>query len=178
MPGALLEAVSFTAARDWDARSAPVALNVLAQVPPTRRYITGGCRGGDAFLGLYLACAFPRAWHVVVLPANRSQVDPWWEPFLHLPPAPGRPRPENLIFIEMPPGSTYEDRNAELARRGTVTYGLPAYPEDDPRSARSGTWQTIRMARAARTLISWCCVQPPYHGRIEGSITDFLRKAI
>jgi hypothetical protein len=33
------------------------------------------------------------------------------------------------------------------------------------------------MARDAGKLISWCCVQPPYRGRIEGNINHFLAGA-
>ena len=195
MPETLLDAVSFTAARTWDQGSVPVAQNVLCQIPPARTYITGGCYGGDAFLGHWCAVNHPAAEHFVILPADRSKVDPWWEnsafrarslPLAGWEPWPILPhaaflsdeifRPR-ITVLEMPPGSTYEDRNAELVRWGTVTYGLPAYPEDDPRSARSGTWQAIRMARRARTLISWTCVQPPYQGRIEQYVSTFLTGA-
>jgi hypothetical protein len=192
----LLDAVAFTAAREWDNRSVQVALNVLCQVPPARAYVTGGCRNGDAFLGHYLAVTQRGAEHFVILPANRSQVDPWWESGAHafrvraLPLHEWEPWPAlrraalesgeifkpKVTVLEMPAGSTYRDRNAELVRWGTVTYGLPAYPEEDPRSRRSGTWQAIRMARKAGTLISWTCVQPPYHGRIERYVSTFLPK--
>jgi len=165
----LLESVSFTAAREWDEGSGSVAINVLCQIPPARRYVTGGSQGGDAFLGLHLARAFPQAWHVVILPANRSQVDPWWE--LHLLPKP-------VTVIEMPFGSTYKDRNQRLVDEATAVYGLPAYPEKDPRSLRSGTWQTIRLSRRARKLISWCCVQPPYAGQVERWPSQFPAVAL
>lgn len=147
-PAGLLT-VSFTAARDLDERGQGVALSVLAQVPPADRYVTGGAIGGDRFIGEWLYENWPGAEHVVVVPADRSQVDRWW--------------PETgVTVIEMPPGSTYRDRNAELVRLATMVAGLPAYPEKDPRSARSGTWQTLRLARRARKLWRWDCVQPPY----------------
>jgi hypothetical protein len=46
-------------------------------------------------------------------------------------------------------------------------FGFPAYPENDTRSRRSGTWQAVRMARRAGKLSPWHCVTPPYRGRIE-----------
>jgi hypothetical protein len=76
----------------------------------------------------------------------------------------------------MPAGTTYADRNAVLVKRGTFVCGLPAYPEDDPRSRRSGTWQTIRMARRAGKLSRWDCVKPPFHGRIEKYPSEFARE--
>src|SRR5262249_19060923 len=102
------------------------------------------------------------AGHIVVVPADRSRVDPWWE---------GCPE---VTVIEMPEGTTYRDRNAALVARSAAVFGLPAYPEDDPRSRRSGTWQTIRMARRAGKLHRWDCVKPPYRGVVEQSLESML----
>lgn len=154
-----LDAVSFTATRDLDEAGAVVIVTMLCQVPPARRYLTGGARGGDVYIGRWLAMTLPGAEHAVVLPANRSQIDPWWDY-----PLPGGP----VTLIEMPPGTNYADRNQRLVDEATAVYGLPAYEETDPRSLRSGTWQTIRMARRAGKLGAWSCVKPPYPGRIEG----------
>lgn len=162
-----LEAVSFTAARDLDAFGMRVAVNVLVQVPSADRYVTGACDGGDAYIGRWLYDARPWAEHVVVVPANRSRVDEWW---LEVD-GPG------VTVIPMPPGSTYADRNAELVRRGTAVYALPAYPEDDPRSRRSGTWQAARMARRAGKLARWDCVKAPYAGQVEKWPREFAVKA-
>lgn len=150
-----LLAVSFTASRDLDERGQGVALNVMATLPPAGRYITGGAVGGDAFIGRHLHEQYRDGWHTVIVPADRSRVDPWWESC------------RGVEVLEMLPGTTYADRNALLVELGTMVCGLPAYPEDDPRSKRSGTWQTIRMARRAGKLSRWDCVKPPYAGRIE-----------
>ena len=75
----------------------------------------------------------------------------------------------------MPWGTTYADRNYQLVHRGTMLFGFPAYPEKDPRSARSGSWQTIRMARRAGTLSQWHCVKPPYKGCVEKYPSEFIR---
>lgn len=158
--------VSFTAARELDARAANgVVTSVLAvRVPFAARYLTGACTGGDAFIGRWLHEHRPGAEHVVIVPADRSRVDPWWES------VPGPP----VTVIEMPPGSTYKDRNARLVAEGDAVLGFPAYPEEDPRSRRSGTWQTTRMSRRAGNFSQWHCVTPPYRGRIERDAGELL----
>lgn len=159
-----LTAVSFTAARDLDDPGREVALNVLVQVPHADRYFTGACIGGDAFIGRWLRENRPHAEHVVVVPADRSRVDCWWDP-----------SDPAVTVLDMPDGTTYADRNAELVSWGDAVFGLPAYPEDDPRSRRSGTWQTIRMARRAGKLCRWDCVKPPYRGCVERWPAELLR---
>lgn len=153
--------VSFTGARDLDGQGQEVILNVLVQVPPADCYITGGATGGDAFIGRWLHEHRPQAHHLVIVPADRSRVDPWWL------------ETGNAGVIEMPEGTTYADRNYQLVQRGTMVYGFPAWPEDDPRSLRSGTWQTIRYARRAGKLCRWDCVKPPYAGRVERWPSEF-----
>ena len=231
----LLQAVSFTAAREWDEGSCRSAVNTLVQVPFARQYFTGGARGGDKFIGRWLYAHRPDAEHLVIVPARRSQVDPWWEPgrvvdhrknaydvlidrssiwgnpFLigrdggrdeviakyrawllknpalmtRLPELAGltlgcwcKPEPCHgdvlaelatpvVTVIKMQPGTDYQARNARLVAEATAVFGLPAYPEEDPRSERSGTWQTIRIARRADKLSMWACTQPPYAGQVE-----------
>jgi hypothetical protein len=161
-----LLAVSFTAARDLDAQGCAVIVRILTQVPHADRYITGGAPGGDAFIGRWLALARPQAEHVVIVPADRSQVDPWWNKSVV--------RCSSLVeVIEMPLGTTYADRNCQLVQRGSMMYGFPAYPEDDPRSRRSGSWQACRMARRAGKLCQWQCVKPPHAGRAEKQPSEF-----
>jgi len=152
--------VSFTASRDLDQGGKGTVTNVLAaRVPVAARYVTGACEGGDAFIGRWLYLNRPEAEHVVVVPADRSRVDYWWML------ASGRP--VTVTVIEMAPGTSYADRNARLVAEGDTVFAFPAYPEDDPRSLRSGTWQAARMARKAGKLSQWHCVKPPYHGRAE-----------
>lgn len=156
-------AISFTASRDLDEPGQGVILNVLATLPPAGRYITGAAVGGDTFIGRSLYEQYPDGWHTVIVPADRSRVDPWWES------CPG------VEVLEMLPGTTYADRNEVLVDLGTMVCGFPAYPEDDRRSRRSGTWQTIRMGRRARKLSRWDCVRPPYRGQIEVQPSTFAR---
>lgn len=158
--------IGFTAARDLDDQGQEVIVNVLVTLPHAGRYVTGGAIGGDAFIGRWLAVNRPDAEHLVIVPADRSRVDPWWlEPGI---------RCLTLVeVIEMPRGSTYADRNYRIMQESSMIDGFPGYPEDHPQSRRSGTWQTLRYARAARKLGQWACVKPPFAGRIEAYPSEF-----
>lgn len=48
---------------------------------------------------------------------------------------------------------TYSARNHAIVTASTLLIAVPRYPEDDYRSLRSGTWQTIRYARKANKLV-------------------------
>jgi hypothetical protein len=157
----LADTIGFTAARKMDehARNVVVAPALDVRIPYVSRYVTGGARGGDAFIGYYLYATRRDAEHVVIVPANRSQIDPWWETVIA--------RGGAVTVIEMPEGTSYADRNERIVHESDALAGFPAYPEDDHRSIRSGTWQTIRMAKRADVLSQWHCVNPPYAGRID-----------
>ncbi len=99
-------------------------------------YVTGGCRGWDAFIGAHLVLAFPEKTHLVVVPANRSQVDPWWETF----------DLDRVLVVYMEDGTDYRDRNTEIVRRSNAVFYCADYPEQHPKSKRSGTWMTKRIA--------------------------------
>jgi hypothetical protein len=104
-------------------------------------WVTGGCVDGDAFIGRTLARLRPDDHHVVVIPANRSRVDAWWaeEEFNSL----------DIELQDMPSGTTYKDRNRRIVEQCSGMMGYPLYEEKDERSRRSGTWQTIRLAKNA-----------------------------
>jgi len=157
--------VSFTAARTLSmAAKEGILTSVLTlHVPQVERYVTGACTGGDAFIGRWLYHRHPGAEHVVVVPWNRSRVDVWWFDIE----GPG------VRVVIMPPGTTYADRNARLVEADAV-FAFPAYPEDDPRLLRSGSWQTARMARKAGKLSMWQCVTPPYQGLVERRAAELL----
>lgn len=157
--------VSFTVSRDLDEGGEGVILNVLCQVPFAERYVTGGARGGDAFIGRWLYLTRPHAEHVVIVPADRRQTDPWWLPHMD--------SGGNLNLVYMPRGTSFGHRNLALVRSGSAVCGFPDYIERDSRERRSGTWQTLRMARRAGKLSQWHCVKPPYRGLIERYLREF-----
>jgi hypothetical protein len=152
----LYGSVSFTAGRAGFAPAPGVVVNVLTvHVPYAARYVTGGCKGGDAFIGRWLYDNRPGAEHVIIVPADRSQVDEWWL----------QAGGTNITVIHMPQGTTRADRNARLVTEGDCMFGFPTRTEAS--SPRSGTWQACRMARRAGKLSQWHCVTPPYQGQIE-----------
>lgn len=155
----IIRTVSFTASRDLDeaARKGVVTSILTVHVPHADRYVTGACVGGDAFIGRWLYANRPGAEHVVIVPANRIRVDEWWL----------EARGPEVTVIEMPAGTTYADRNAKLVAEAAAVFAFPAYPEDDPRSLRSGTWQTVRLARKSHRLALWQCLEPPCKYDIE-----------
>lgn len=103
------------------------------------QYVTGACKGWDAFIGEFLALTYPNATHTVLVPADQSQVDRWWEGFDL-----GK---INVIF--MPPNTDYRYRNEQIVQRSDYLFYCADYPEDDGRSKRSGTWMTKRIAEKA-----------------------------
>lgn len=147
--------LAFTASRTGFEPPPERLLDVLLSLPVADRYVTGAAIGGDAFLGQWLRLTFPGAQHAVVVPADKRQVYDWWSAM------PGLP----VQVIQMPQWSSYRDRNIYLVQLAREVFGFPAWPEDDNRSKRSGTWQTIRLARAAGKMASWHCVLEDREGR-------------
>ena len=109
---------------------------VLAAVTADR-YVTGAAIGLDAFAGKVWALHHPQAAHVVLLPSDRGRVDTWWvrPPFAA----------SGVELIEV--RGDYADRNCALVRAADLLIAFPQHAEYHPASRRSGTWQTIRMAR-------------------------------
>lgn len=103
-------------------------------------YVSGGCTGIDFYFGRACALRWPLRSHIVILPADRSRIGNWWSGML------------NVQVIEMPSDSSYRDRNQEIVNRSDRLAAWPAGPEDHPSQRRSGTWQTIRMARRQHAM--------------------------
>jgi hypothetical protein len=108
-------------------------------------FVTGACRGVDAVAGRCLVSEHPTAQHVVVVPDNRNAVREWW---------PSVESRRSIQVYEMEPGSSYRERNEIIVELADHLVGFVEHPEDDPRSVRSGTWQTIRLARAAGVRVT------------------------
>lgn len=101
-------------------------------------YVTGACVGFDAVAGMAMVIKRPLARHRVIVPANRAQISRWWDsPWV---------TSGHVIVEEMPESTTYKDRNQAIVNRSTELFYCAAFPEDHPKSLRSGTWQTVRMA--------------------------------
>lgn len=113
---------------------------LIDRLPERCWIVTGGCIGADAYAARY-------AWStgrnvLTILPADRSRVDPDWLEYCH-------------EYREMPEGTSYKDRDRAVVQEGQ--HGLLAvalFPEAHPRSLRSGTWMTVRLARDAKIPIS------------------------
>lgn len=114
------------------------------------QYVSGACIGWDAYAGEWFLRMFPHAIHRVVVPWDRSQVDYWWDKpqVRQLLDAMRREEKGAFIVEEMSSDrATYKHRNERLVFLGDRLFYCADYPEDDGHSTRSGTWQTVRMAR-------------------------------
>lgn len=103
------------------------------------KIVTGACVGVDAFVGKLCARLVPWIDQVVVVPANKTKVDRWWQ---------GDHFHGGIELVFMEPGTSYMDRNDEIVRRADE---LQAYSASDE-AIRSGTWATVRRARDRRKL--------------------------
>jgi hypothetical protein len=150
-------AVGFTGSRTVPDRvRMSIIQRLLSGLHRYNTFVTGACTGFDAFAGEHCYLTYPGT-HIVLVPADRSRVYPWWE---NVPQLPGR----TLQIVDMPEGSDYRARNQEIVDRSNALIALAAAPEDAPASKRSGTWQTVRLARRAHLPVSGLILTPP--GRI------------
>ena len=127
---------------------AELVITTLTGLRKIRGFVTGGCTGIDTSVGRWLAWVYPQVPQIVFLPADRSRVVNWWDPLLADWDAEEEGRPAPRIVAVPVPGS-YADRNAAIVAKSDVVVGFPAYAEQHPARRRSGSWQTLRMARSA-----------------------------
>ncbi len=128
------ESIGFTGTRSVSMVELPRIRQIVEALPEDTYVVTGACVGVDAAIA---RVARQRGLHVhTIVPADRSRVDPLWRDYC-------------ITSEEMPSGTTYRDRNARIVELSSRLIGIPSHAEHDPESRRSGSWQTIRMARKA-----------------------------
>jgi hypothetical protein len=130
--------IGLTGTRDLPKAATDALCQRLDQLHPDV-WVTGACVGVDAYVGMWARLARPDARHVVYVPADRSRIKAWWRTLPS----------DNVEVIEMPPGSSYRDRNQAIVNASTRLIAIPVAAEDHPEQRRSGTWQTVRMGRRA-----------------------------
>lgn len=113
-------------------------------------FTTGACVGFDSIAAWYLSIMRPQATHRLVVPADRSQVDmdlvrAFTQHMIH----PSSEFPGAYVVEFMPEGTTYKQRNQRIVEHADSFAACVGYPKDDGHSRRSGSWQTVRLAREA-----------------------------
>ncbi len=135
--------IGFTGTRSIAGREDEIAAWLDTLAMPGSEFTTGACVGFDAFVARYLLSRFPNATHRLVVPANRSQIDPNLLIVFMAQTVPGK-----HIVEYMEDGTTYKQRNQRILHHSDHLVALSDYPEKHGRSTRSGTWQTVRLARS------------------------------
>jgi predicted Rossmann-fold nucleotide-binding protein len=124
--------IGFTGSRGTTPMDVPLIMQVIRDLPDDAKVVTGGCIGADALVAEFAHMAGIPV-HTI-LPWDRSRVDPEWGQWA-------------TTYEEMPKGTTYRDRNLMIVEKSQALIAFAKHPEDDPRSTRSGTWMTVRLAR-------------------------------
>lgn len=125
--------VGFSGSLEPPPQAIPYLGEIIKTLSAQTVVVHGAADGIDHFAGLLAVGAGLRV--LAILPFNRSRVpDAWRRACTHYIEAPNSDRP-------------YRTRNAMVVDRIHHLYALPWNDEHDPRSARSGTWMTVRMAR-------------------------------
>lgn len=130
------ESVGFTGTRNLTPADNPLLERVVDSLAGDTMVVTGACHGVDAQVATYAFTAPAGLKIHTVVPSDRSRVDPDWLGWCH-------------TYEEMPPGTTYRDRNVRIVAQSDRLIAFPDHAEDAPESRRSGTWQTVRLARKA-----------------------------
>ena len=139
--------IAFTSSREIpDANQRAHIHTMLESLGAAEGFVSGGCIGGDHYIGEALVAMYPNRQHTVIVPADRSRVHDWWSAY-------SAPYGARINVIYMPPRTEYRDRNlAMIQGYGTflgsqLLLAFPAHNESHRKSSRSGSWQTIRMGR-------------------------------
>jgi hypothetical protein len=127
--------VGFTGTQALLPSEIPILERVIdEEVTDEDTMVTGACIGVDERLAV-LGMARGHTVYTIV-PANRSKVDPFW-------------RMHCVACEEMPMFTSYRDRNQRIVDMSDRLIAFPAYAENHPKSLRSGTWMTVRIAQRA-----------------------------
>lgn len=148
-PVAPQNVIGFTGTRHALSPAAVKGLEALLAMPQIRAatgFVTGACIGIDTTVGRMLAERYPRASHRVVVPADRSRISRWWEPYK---------KRLDLEIFEMPAHTSYRERNLRIVAFSDHLWGFPEQAERAPGATRSGTWQTLRLGRAHHAERPW-----------------------
>jgi predicted Rossmann fold nucleotide-binding protein DprA/Smf involved in DNA uptake len=126
--------IAITGTRNVDlAMPKRIAEALEAYDPSEDQIITGAAIGVDAIAARE---ASNMGFDVTtIVPSERGQVEPSWRTWADR-------------AIELPPSrEPYRDRNEMMVGMADRVLAFVEYPEQHPRSKRSGTWMTIRIAR-------------------------------
>lgn len=149
--------VGFTGTRSVPPERVAEVHQFLDSTVPTEatEFTTGACLGFDAIAARWLLTEHPGALHRLAVPANRKQVDTdLFHDFLTAS-IPG------WTLIECCPSHTdYRYRNEYIVTRSNLLVAVADYPEAHGKSTRSGTWQTVRIARKAGIPVSEFILNP------------------
>jgi hypothetical protein len=125
------DVVTFTGTRWPPDGTAELIATLLWTLPSSTKLITGAAIGIDTLVAV---TGLKQRFHVhAVVPATTDQADVDW--LKHC-----------TSYEVMPRGSTFRDRDTRMVDLGKRVIAFPLYPEKDPRSKRSGTWMTVRIA--------------------------------
>lgn len=135
--------IGFTGSRDLSSEEELQIERILWKLHP-ERVITGACIGVDEFVASFFASNMPDVMHTIYVPTDRSRVNMSFVDWML--------KLRNVTVEFMPRGTNYRDRNFAIVSGSETLIGFPREPESHPKSQRSGTWQTIRMARGKMPL--------------------------
>lgn len=154
--GAIMR-VGFTGTRSVPPERVTEVHEFLGGAVPTEavEFTTGACVGFDAIAARWLLAEHPGALHRLAVPANRKQVDTdLFHDFLTA-------SISGWTVIECcPAGTDYRYRNQRIVLLSDRLIAVADYPEKHGKSTRSGTWQTVRLARAAGVLVTELILNP------------------